>query len=121
MKYEDFLVSTPVKGSVVSSLKQPLGTDNPSDHFINDSDRILNDVSVNNFNNCLRDGTLRGSYAIHGEIKKRRLKITVAGIPNTNDQFTFLPISRAIAGRKKIEIKSKLRWNVPEAAVNPSV
>lgn len=31
------------------------------------------------------DGTLRGAHAIHEEIKKRNLKITVAGIPKTID------------------------------------
>jgi 6-phosphofructokinase 1 len=31
------------------------------------------------------DGTLRGAHAIHEEINKRKLKITVAGIPKTID------------------------------------
>ncbi len=31
------------------------------------------------------DGTLRGAHAIHEEIKKRKLKISVAGIPKTID------------------------------------
>ncbi len=31
------------------------------------------------------DGTLRGAHAIHDEIKKRKLKIAVAGIPKTID------------------------------------
>jgi 6-phosphofructokinase 1 len=31
------------------------------------------------------DGTLRGAHAIHEEIKKRKLKIAVAGIPKTID------------------------------------
>lgn len=31
------------------------------------------------------DGTLRGAHAIHEEIQKRRLKISVAGIPKTID------------------------------------
>jgi 6-phosphofructokinase 1 len=42
-------------------------------------------LNVNIFFCIGGDGTLRGAHAIHEEIKKRKLKIAVAGIPKTID------------------------------------
>jgi 6-phosphofructokinase 1 len=50
MKYEDFLVSSLGKGGVVSPLKHTDRTDSPVYKFIDDSERILYDVSIEYFN-----------------------------------------------------------------------
>lgn len=62
MKYEDFLVTTLGKGSVVSPLKQSQRADNPVYKFVNDSERILFDASIENFNNCRDTGELPVSF-----------------------------------------------------------
>jgi 6-phosphofructokinase 1 len=62
MKYEDFLVTFLGKGSVVSPLKQSQRADNPVYKFVNDSERILFDVSIENFNNCRDTGELPVSF-----------------------------------------------------------
>lgn len=38
-----------------------------------------------------------------------------------NDQFTLLPISMAVAKRKKIDVKGELWWNVLEATGQPAI
>ncbi|MDP4224564.1 MAG: ATP-dependent 6-phosphofructokinase [Bacteroidota bacterium] len=49
MKYEDFLVTTLGKGSVVSPLKTSQREDSPVYKFVVDNDRILYDVSLEKF------------------------------------------------------------------------
>jgi 6-phosphofructokinase 1 len=49
MKYEDLLVTTLGKGSVVSPLKVSQREDSPVYKFVNDDERILYDVSLENF------------------------------------------------------------------------
>lgn len=52
MKFEDFLVTSLGKGGVLSPLKHTHRTDSPVYKFVDDSERILYDVSVENFNKC---------------------------------------------------------------------
>ena len=58
MKYEDFLVSTVGKGSVISPLKHTRRVENPVYKFVDDSERILYDVSLDNFKKCIETGEL---------------------------------------------------------------
>ena len=50
MKYEDFLVTSLGKGGVVSPLNRTHSIDSPVYKFIDDSERILYDVSIEYFN-----------------------------------------------------------------------
>jgi 6-phosphofructokinase 1 len=56
MKYEDFLVSSLGKSGVVSPLKHTHRAENPIYRFVDDSERILFDVSLDNFNKCTGSG-----------------------------------------------------------------
>ena len=56
MKYEDFLVSSLGKSNVVSPLKQKRRIDNPVYKFVDDNERILYDVSLDNFKKCSETG-----------------------------------------------------------------
>jgi len=56
MKYEDFLVSSLGKGNVISPLKHTRRVENPVYKFVNDSERIIYDVSLENFRNCHESG-----------------------------------------------------------------
>jgi 6-phosphofructokinase 1 len=56
MKYEDYLVTSLGKASVVSPLKKNQRADSPIYKFVNDSERILYDVSLENFNYCKEKG-----------------------------------------------------------------
>jgi 6-phosphofructokinase 1 len=62
MKPEDFLVSSLGKRGVVSPLKQSRRVDNPVYKFVNDSERILYDASIDNFNQCLEKEKLPVSF-----------------------------------------------------------
>jgi 6-phosphofructokinase 1 len=62
MKYEDFLVSSLGKGGVVSPLKRTQRADNPIYKFVDDSERILYDVSLDNFKKCKDTGELPVSF-----------------------------------------------------------
>ena len=62
MKYEDFLVTSLGKGSVVSPLKNTQRADSPVYKFVNDSERILYDVSIENFNKCRETGEVPVSF-----------------------------------------------------------
>ncbi|TAL75570.1 MAG: ATP-dependent 6-phosphofructokinase [Bacteroidetes bacterium] len=62
MKYEHFLVKSLGKGSVVSPLKQNQRTNNPVYKFVNDTERILFDVSLENFDNCKKTGEIPISF-----------------------------------------------------------
>jgi 6-phosphofructokinase 1 len=48
MKYEDFLVESLGKGNVISPLKNKQRDDSPVYKFVNDSERILYDISIDN-------------------------------------------------------------------------
>jgi len=52
MKYEDFLVRSLGKGNVITPLKNKQRDDSPVYKFVADSERILYDVSVDNFFKC---------------------------------------------------------------------
>ena len=62
MKYEDFLVSTLGKGGVVSPLKHTRRVENPVYKFVDENERILYDVSLDNFKNCHETGELPVSF-----------------------------------------------------------
>jgi 6-phosphofructokinase 1 len=62
MKYEDFLVSSLGKGGVISPLKHTRRVDNPVYKFVDDSERILYDVSLDNFRKCHETGELPVSF-----------------------------------------------------------
>jgi 6-phosphofructokinase 1 len=56
MKYEDFLVSSLGKGNVISPLKQSQRADSPVYKFVNDDERILYEVSLDQFNKYKESG-----------------------------------------------------------------
>jgi 6-phosphofructokinase 1 len=58
MKDEDFLVSSLGRGGVISPLKHTHQTDSPVYQFVDDSERILYDVSLSNFNRCQERGEI---------------------------------------------------------------
>jgi 6-phosphofructokinase 1 len=62
MKYEDFLVTSLGKGSVVSPLKHNQRADSLVYKFVNDTERILYDVSLENFNKCKESGEIPVSF-----------------------------------------------------------
>jgi len=62
MKYEDFLVTSLGKGGVVSPLKHTKRADSPVYKFVDDSERILCDVSLENFNKCRETGEIPVSF-----------------------------------------------------------
>jgi 6-phosphofructokinase 1 len=62
MKFEDFLVSSLGKGGVSSPLKQSQKEDSPVYQFVDDSERILYDVSLEHFNRCRDTGEIPVSF-----------------------------------------------------------
>ena len=62
MKYEDFLVTSLGKGGVISPLKNTQRADNPVYKFVSDNERILYDVSLENFNKCIKTGEIPVSF-----------------------------------------------------------
>ena len=58
MKHEDFLVSSLGKGGVISPLKHSNQADSPVYQFVDDSERLLYDVSLDNFNRCRETGEI---------------------------------------------------------------
>ncbi len=62
MKYEDFLVTSLGKAGVLSPLKNNQRADSPIYKFVNESERILYDISLGNFNNCLKTGETPVSF-----------------------------------------------------------
>ncbi|MCJ7449988.1 MAG: ATP-dependent 6-phosphofructokinase [Bacteroidales bacterium] len=62
MKYEDFLVSTLGTGNVISPLKNTQRADSPVYKFVDDSERILYDVSIDYFNKCKETGEVPVSF-----------------------------------------------------------
>jgi 6-phosphofructokinase 1 len=74
--------------SMVSEINQSGGTFLGTSRGNQDVNEMVDTLEILNVNIlfCIGgDGTLRGSHAIHEEIKKRNLKIAVAGIPKTID------------------------------------
>ena len=62
MKYEDFIVTSLGKGGVISPLKQTQREDSPVYKFVDDSERILYDVSLENFKKCRETGEIPVSF-----------------------------------------------------------
>ena len=62
MKHEQLIVPSLGSGSVVSPLKQTLFASVPSYKFITDEDRIVYDVSLENFQSCLATGETPVSF-----------------------------------------------------------
>jgi 6-phosphofructokinase 1 len=62
MKYEDFLVSSLGKGGVVSPLRHTRRADNPVYKFVDENERIIYDVSLENFKKCHETGDLPVSF-----------------------------------------------------------
>jgi 6-phosphofructokinase 1 len=62
MKYEDFFVTSLGKGGVVSPLKHTQRAESPVYKFVDDSERILYDASLENFNRCKDTGEMPVSF-----------------------------------------------------------
>ena len=62
MKHEDFLISTLGKGGVASPLKHKRSLDSPAYKFVDENERILYDVSLDNFKKCSESGELPVSF-----------------------------------------------------------
>ncbi|MBG0860233.1 MAG: ATP-dependent 6-phosphofructokinase [Bacteroidales bacterium] len=62
MKYEDFLVSSLGTRNVITPLKSAQRADSPVYKFVDDSERILYDVSVEYFNKCRETGEIPVSF-----------------------------------------------------------
>jgi 6-phosphofructokinase 1 len=62
MKYEDCLVLTLGKGNVISPLKNKQRADSPVYKFVDDSERILYDISSENFDKCKETGEFPVSF-----------------------------------------------------------
>jgi 6-phosphofructokinase 1 len=56
MVYEDFLVRSLGKGNVLTPLKNKQREDSPVYKFVDDSERVLYDVSVSYFHKCMETG-----------------------------------------------------------------
>lgn len=69
MKHEDFLVTSLGSGSVVSPLKSNQRADSPFYQFVNDTERILYDASIDNFNKCKDTGEIPSSFEKAGPRK----------------------------------------------------
>lgn len=73
---------------MVSDIHLSGGTFLGTSRGIQDVGKMVDTLEIMNINVlfCIGgDGTLRGAHAIHEEIQKRKLKISVAGIPKTID------------------------------------
>lgn len=86
MKYEDFIVSSLGKRGVVSPLKHTRRVENPVYKFVDDNERILYDVSLNNFKKCRETGELPVSFEkagpreyIYFEPAKTKVAIVTCG------------------------------------------
>ena len=62
MKYEDFLVRSLGKGNVVSPLNHTQREDHPVYKFVGENERILYDVSIENFNKYKESGEIPVSF-----------------------------------------------------------
>ena len=74
--------------AVVSNIHLTGGSLLGSSRGNQDIEKIVDTLEIMNINIlfCIGgDGTLRGAHAIHEEIEKRKIKISVAGVPKTID------------------------------------
>jgi 6-phosphofructokinase 1 len=74
--------------SMISDIHDSGGTFLGTSRGNQDVEEMIDTLEILNINIlfCIGgDGTLRGAHAIHEEIKKRKLKIAIAGIPKTID------------------------------------
>lgn len=62
MRFEDFLVKSLGKGSVDSPLKKAACCDSSLSRFVGDNERIIYDVSFDNFNRCRETGEMPVSF-----------------------------------------------------------
>jgi 6-phosphofructokinase 1 len=62
MKYEDFLVASLGKAGVLSPLKNNQRADSPIYKFVSEKERILYDISLENFTTCLKTGETPVSF-----------------------------------------------------------
>jgi len=62
MKYEDFIVASLGKSGVLSPLKQIQRSESPVGTFVDDDERILYDVSLENFIKCKESGVKPVSF-----------------------------------------------------------
>lgn len=62
MKYEDFLVSSLGNGNVITPLKKGQREDSPVYKFVRDEERIIYDVTIENFNKCRESGETPVSF-----------------------------------------------------------
>jgi len=62
MKYEDFLVQSLGKGNVISPLKQSQRADSPVYKFVNDNERIIYDVNLDEFIRYKKTGKMPVSF-----------------------------------------------------------
>lgn len=99
MKYEDFLVSTLGKGGITSPLRHTHRTENPVYKFVDDSERILYDVSLENFRKCHETGEQPVSFEkagpkenIYFEPAKTKVAIVTCGglCPGVNNVIRSL-------------------------------
>jgi 6-phosphofructokinase 1 len=86
MKYEDLLVTSLGKGGVISPLKYSQRKESPVYQFIDDSERILYDDSLNNFSRCHQTGEIPASFEkvgpkenIYFEPAKTKVAIVTCG------------------------------------------
>jgi 6-phosphofructokinase 1 len=99
MKYEDFLISSLGKGSILSPLKHTRRVENPVYKFVDDTERILYDVSLDNFKKCSESGELPVSFekagpkeTIYFEPVKTKVGIVTCGglCPGVNNVIRSL-------------------------------
>ena len=81
MKFEDFLVPSLGKGGVISPLKQSQREDSPVYQFVDDSERILYDVSLENFNRCRETGEIPVSFEKAGPRENLFLNLPKQKLP----------------------------------------
>jgi 6-phosphofructokinase 1 len=62
MKYEDFIVTSLGNGGVLSPLKQIQLSESPVGTFVEDDERIIYDVSLENFIKCKESGVIPVSF-----------------------------------------------------------
>jgi 6-phosphofructokinase 1 len=86
MKYEDFIVTSLGKRGVITPLKHTQRVDSPVFKFVNDSERIIYDVSLENFNNCRETNEIPASFEkagprenIYFEPAKTKVAIVTCG------------------------------------------
>jgi 6-phosphofructokinase 1 len=99
MKYEDFLVSTLGKGGITSPLRHTHRSENPVYKFVDDTERILFDVSLENFRKCHETGEQPVSFEkagpkenIYFEPAKTKVAIVTCGglCPGVNNVIRSL-------------------------------